>query len=98
MATVYVMWVLVINNGLILQWYYINDFGTKYIELTLTVALNHLLFFNYGKGKNDNTLTDIGVSLTGNCDHFTGTKVNFSFIGGDGNNYIRHGFILILGC
>ena len=89
---------MVINNGLILQWYYVNDFSSRYIDLTLTVALNHLLFFNYSKGKNDNTLTDQGVNFTSNCDHFTGTKLNFSLVGGDGNNYIRHGFILILGC
>ena len=85
------------SNGLIDQWYAVNEYVTAQRTLTLVIALNSLFFAFYGCGMNTDSTFPSGVNLFGVFCNFKGTEITYYLRGGDGGTYIRNGYLLIMG-
>ena len=89
----------VLINNLIFQWYRIDTVSQErvWIELTLSIALTKILWGNYSLGYTTNTTWTVGTMFTGIIDNFEQTTIKAHQRGGNDLNYVRPGWILILG-
>ena len=83
---------------MVFQWYRIEDWASNtYNTLTPMVVISNLLFGIYCTGEITNIRFPESVNLLSVIDYFDGTTFQYCFRGGDNKNYIRHGWLLIIG-
>ena len=85
-------------NNLVFQWYRIEEWkDNSYNVLTPNIAVSNILFAIYCAGETTYKVFPGTNNLLSVIDYFNGTSFQYCFRGGDDKNYIRHGWLLVIG-